>query len=278
MSSNEPSRVALDRSRSLLVLDEQSKHLSFTADASLEEGVQPPVSSLVGPFIIEHLLQAVDDALMDRLVKQKVPVVVHDSLLTTLEMGLFISNLQNVDFPEDDDESAPELEAIRGDTWMRLRMKLVPQQPSPLLSPQTNNEQPDEPLELPDDVHRSLPQESPPTADEFFNASLNTWKQHAAIFLTDFSDQADPTPVALKVNTERPPTAEQKLRTMQEMQNIRDRQIREEERRRQEIIDREKLIAKSRWDSLAYDYDGKYIEVKTKDKSKPGVTLSLSIP
>ena len=161
---------------------------------------------------------------------------------------------------------------------MRLRMKLVPQPPQPLPPAPTQLAEPEAPAEVSPAEQESLPQEPPRTADEFFNASLNTWKQHAAVFITDFSDQAEPTPVPLKPTSERPPTAEQKLRTMQEMQNIRDRQIREEERRRQEIIDREKLIAKSRWDSLAYDYDGKYLEVKPKDKLKPGVSLTLTIP
>ena len=278
MSSNEPSRVALEKSRSLLVAEEQSKALSGQDVGAPEEGVQPPVSSLVAPFIIELLIEAVEEALMDRMVKEKVPLAVHDSMMTTLEMGLYISNLQNVDFPEDDDEEAPEFKAIQGDTWMRLRMKLLPQLSSLQKAAYARTEQPGTPSGLLEAPQTAPAQGQPSAAEEFFNASLNTWRQHAAVFLTDFSDQAEPTAVPLKQNTERPPTAEQKLRTMQEQQNIRNRQIREEEQRRQEIIDKEKQIAKSRWDSLAYDYDGKYLEVKPKDRSKPGVSLTLSIP
>ena len=240
-----------------------------------------PVASLVAPFVVEGLMNTVHQEIENKIMDRLMPSEVHRYFFHSLEDCLQLSFLENDDAHEEDEEESKELKPIPGDSWMRLNIPKVSEEylaqsikvvPLGLLQPVENPE-------LVNDVYRESDEEREEmkktnTDDGFYNVGMNTWKNHAVTFITDFTGLEDPTPVLLITQNERPNSTEQKLRLMQQQQSIRDKQHKEEERIKQENLEKERHIARSKGE-MTYDYDGKYIEVKSESKNRPGPQLHL---
>lgn len=96
-------------------------------------------------------------------------------------------------------------------------------------------------------------------------------------FLKEMNEEEMPVPVQLKQIVERPSTAEQNARALKERQLMQDKKKAKELRDKQENIEKERKILRANKGSIAYDYEGKTLEVKPNQKQK-AVNIASFIP
>lgn len=106
---------------------------------------------------------------------------------------------------------------------------------------------------------------------------MQAWKDNALAFLMDVNEEEMPVAVPLKQIIERPSTGEQNARAMKERQLIQDKKKAKELRDKQDNIEKERRILKTNKGSLAYDFEGKTIEVKPQQNPKQ-LILTTNIP
>jgi hypothetical protein len=106
---------------------------------------------------------------------------------------------------------------------------------------------------------------------------LQAWKENAMSFLKEMNEEEMPIPVHLKQIVERPSTAEQNARALKERQLIQDKKKAKELKDKQENIEKEKRILRTNKGNIAYDYEGKTLEVKPSQNQKQ-LNFTANIP
>lgn len=96
-------------------------------------------------------------------------------------------------------------------------------------------------------------------------------------FLKEMNEEEMPIPVHLKQIVERPSTAEQNARALKERQLIQDKKKAKELKDKQENIEKEKRILRTNKGNIAYDYEGKTLEVKPSQNQKQ-LNFTANIP
>lgn len=106
--------------------------------------------------------------------------------------------------------------------------------------------------------------------------NLQFWTEKAKVFITSAKDDDLPIPVPLKQVIDRPPTAEQKMRSLKEQQMIKEKIKEKEEKVKRDALERERKAIKAKG-PINYDYEGNYFEIRPSKLSDKQAHLVSSV-
>jgi type VI protein secretion system component VasK len=107
--------------------------------------------------------------------------------------------------------------------------------------------------------------------------NLAIWKEKAKQFILFTQEEEMPIAVPLKQAIERPPTAEQKMRSLKEQQMVKEKLKEKEEKMKNDALNRDKKALKAKG-PINYDYEGNFFEIKPQKLNEKNNTLITSIP
>ena len=228
-------------------------------------------------FIIDLLIKAVISEVDTKGLNDSIPKFTCQNFLNLLELSLQASFFNDPEKPEKDEEQQQEPKPMILDSWARCRATVAYSDPLTLPISRLNTPS----LATKQQSKRSIPlskfRDSNMDDSDAFK-SMRAWKNSAKAFLTSCRDEELPAHVPLKQILDRPSTGERKMRTLMEQQLIKEKQKRIDELQKQETMENQRRVNKSKNISLTYDFEGRPIEVKPSQTSHKMDFITHQLP